>query len=260
MGCGALTERRQNIVSERCKIFYPISLLLGFVALWQLLLSLGIADEFLLPSPLSVASAFVKDFRLLMQGCVYTLTEAICGLLISIVIAYATAIGMDRFGYLRKALYPLLVLSQTIPYIAVAPLLVLWFGYNMQPKIMLVTLTCFFPLATGIYDGIRGILPEYMDEFNMLGGGYLDALLHVKIPMSLPGFFSSLKVAATYSIVGAVIAEWIAGNAGLGVYMTRVRKSYEFDKMFAVIFLIVILSQLLIGFLKFVEGRTLDNA
>lgn len=260
-----MTKRRRNTnIDKRLngsfrRLFYPLSLVAGVVCLWELLLVTGTVDAFVLPSPLTVVKAFTKDFRLLAYHSVYTLTEGFIGLFISIALGYLAAIGMDRFAYMRKALYPLLVLSQTIPYVAVAPLLVLWFGYNMPPKIILVTLTCFFPLATGVYDGMRNIQAEYLDELSVMGGKYIDGLLSVKIPLGLPGFFSGLKIAATYSIVGAVVAEWIGGVAGLGVYMTRVRKSYEFDKMFAVIFLIAVISLMLIGIVKYIERRVLEN-
>ena len=213
----------------------------------------------MLPSPLSVAKAFCTDFSLLIKYSTYTLFEAFMGLFISILLGYLAAIGMDRFRYIRKALYPLLVLSQTVPYIAIAPLLVVWFGYGMAPKIILVVFTCFFPLAIGIYDGVKNIMSDYLDELQVLGGGYLQGVRYVKIPLSMAGFFSALKIAVTYCIVGTVIAEWIGGTTGLGVYMTRVRKSYEFDKMFAVIFFIVIISLILIGIVKFIEKKVLKD-
>jgi len=250
-----LTKKPRNISNK----LYPLSLLAALIVCWQLLLTLGIVDEFLLPSPVSVAKAFCKDFALLMEHSVHTLAEGFYGLLISIALGYLFAISMDRFRYVQKALYPLLVLSQTVPYIAIAPLLVLWFGYNMTPKIILVTLTCFFPMAIGIYDGIRNIQREYIDELKVMGGKYLEGVWHVKVPLSLPGFFSSLKISASYALVSAVVAEWIGGTAGLGVYMTRVRKSYEFDKMFAVIFLIVLISLCLISLVKIIEKRMLKN-
>ena len=238
---------------------YPLSLLAALLVFWQLLLSLGLVEEFLLPAPLSVVRAFVRDFPLLLRYSGYTLAEGLMGLVISICLGYLASVGMDRFGYVRKALYPLLVLSQTIPFIAIAPLLVLWFGYNMAPKVILVTMTCFFPLAVGIYDGICHIQREYIDELKVMGGTYLEGVLHVKLPLSLPGFFSALKISATYSLVTAVVAEWIGGTHGLGVYMTRVRKSYEFDKMFAVIFFIVLISLALLWLVKFIEKRALKN-
>jgi len=250
-----LTKKPQSITNK----LYPLSLLAAIIVCWQLLLTLKIVDAFLLPSPISVAQAFCKDFKLLMQHSVHTLSEGLYGLLISIALGYLFAISMDRFRYVRKALYPLLVLSQTVPYIAIAPLLVLWFGYNMTPKVILVTLTCFFPMAIGIYDGMRNIQREYIDELKVMGGKYLEGMWYVKIPLSLPEFFSALKISASYALVSAVVAEWIGGTTGLGVYMTRVRKSYEFSKMFAVIFLIVLISLGLITLIKFIERRMLKN-
>lgn len=244
-------KRLQNIKVK----WQPLSLLASLVVIWQLISSLGLVEKFILPSPLSVAKTFYSEFGILASYSVYTLTEAFIGLFISIALGYAAAVSMDRFGYCKKALYPLLVLSQTVPYIAIAPLLVLWFGFGMAPKIILVSLTCFFPLAVNIHDGICGIRQEYIDELKVMGGGYFKGLIFVKLPLSLPGFFTAIKIATTYSIVGAVISEWIGGTHGLGVYMTRVRRSYEFDKMFAVIAFVVLISLLLITLIKIIERK-----
>ncbi|MCL2082743.1 MAG: ABC transporter permease [Oscillospiraceae bacterium] len=234
-----------------------LSLVAGTALLWQLISLAGLADPFILPPPSAVISAFCKDFQLIASHSLTTLVQAFIGLGISIILGYAAAIGMDRFSWLQKALYPLLVLSQTVPYIAIAPLLVLWLGFGMTPKIVLVCLICFFPIAVNVYDGIRGIRKEYIDEFNVLGGNWLESLIFVKLPLSLPGFFSAIKIAGAYSIVGAVISEWIGGTKGIGVYMTRVRKSYEFDKMFAVILLISLLSLGLLSIIKIIERRAI---
>jgi len=229
------------------------------ILIWQIITAFEIVDRFLLPPPIAVIRAFARDFPLLMHHAAHTLTQALAGLAIAIAMGYLAAIGMDRFAYIRGALYPLLVLSQTVPYVAIAPLLVLWLGYGMAPKIVLVSLACFFPIAVGVYDGIRGIPREYLDELSVLGGSYLEGLCFVKLPMSLPGFFSSAKIAVTYCFVGAVVAEWMGGTRGLGVYMTRVRRSFEFDKMFAVIFLIVIISLCLMWIVKLLERRAIKN-
>ncbi|MCL2377589.1 MAG: ABC transporter permease [Defluviitaleaceae bacterium] len=233
----------------------PISLVMGVLLAWQVSTAGGMVDAFILPSPMSVIRAFGGDFELLMRHSAYTLSEAFVGLAISLSAAFLAAVGMDRFLYWRKALYPLLVISQAVPYIAIAPLLVLWLGHGMAPRVALVSLTCFFPLVIGLYDGIRQIRQEYLDELQVMGGSYFAGLFFVKLPLGRPTFFSGLKIAATYSFVGAVIAGWVGGTTGLGVYMTRVRRSFEFDKMFAVILLIVIISLLLMYVVKFLEKR-----
>ena len=233
----------------------PISLVVGIILVWQITTARDMVDAFILPAPMSVLRAFAGDFTLLMRHSAYTLSEAFVGLAISLGIAFVATVGMDCFLYWRKALYPLLVISQAVPYIAIAPLLVLWLGHGMAPRVVLVSLTCFFPLVIGLYDGISQIRQGYLDELQVMGGSYFAGLCFVKLPLGMPTFFSGLKIAVTYSFVGAVIAGWVGGTTGLGVYMTRVRRSFEFDKMFAVILLIVIISLILMYIVKFLEKR-----
>ena len=233
----------------------PVSLVAGVLLVWYITTARGMVDAFILPSPMSVIRAFVGDFALLMRHSAYTLSEAFAGLAISLGVAFIFTVGMERYLYWRKALYPLLVISQAVPYIAIAPLLVLWLGHGMAPRVVLVSLTCFFPLVIGLYDGISQIRQEYLDELQVMGGSYIAGLCFVKLPLGMPTFFSGFKIAATYSFVGAVIAGWVGGTTGLGVYMTRVRRTFEFDKMFAVILLIVIISLILMYVVKFLEKR-----
>lgn len=233
----------------------PFSLLAGVLIVWLVATEGGLVYAFILPSPLAVVRAFVADFPLLMRHGAVTLGEAAIGLTASLAAAFVASVAMDRYAYWRKALYPMLVVSQAVPYIAIAPLLVLWLGHGMSPRVVLVALTCFFPLVIGLYDGMLHIRREYLEELQMLGGSYTAGLLRVKLPLAAPGFFSGLKIAATYAFVGAVIAGWVGGTTGLGVYMTRVRRTFEFDKMFAVILLIVLISLALMYAVKFLEKR-----
>ena len=235
------------------------SMLLGVLFLWLVTTEAGWTEAFILPGPASVVRAFVGDFSLLMRHSMYTLREAFLGLFFSLTAAFVITVLMDRFLYWRRALYPMLVLSQAVPYIAIAPLLVLWLGHGMAPRVVLVGLTCFFPLTIGLYDGVRNIAREYTDELQVMGGGYFPGLWQVKLPLAMPSFFSGMKIATAYAIVGAVIAGWVGGTTGLGVYMTRVRRSFEFDKMFAVILLIVVISLLLMYAVKLVEKRMIRD-
>jgi ABC-type nitrate/sulfonate/bicarbonate transport system permease component len=154
---------------------------------------------------------------------------------------------MDRFDFLYKALYPILVITQTIPTIAIAPLLVLWMGFSMAPKITLVVLTTFFPIAISLLDGFKSADEDSIRLIRSMGGGNFKIFRHIKLPGTMEQFFSGLKVSASYSVVGAVISEWLGGFEGLGVYMTRVKKAYAFDKMFAVIILVSLVSLALMG-------------
>ena len=207
----------------------------------------------MLPSPYDVVKAFVDNFSVMMKQAAVTLQEACYGLLIGVALAFIVATLMDRFAFLYKAIYPILVITQTIPTIAVAPLLVLWMGFGMAPKITLVVITTFFPIAVGLLGGFEGADSDAINLMRAMGANRYQICKYVKLPNAMPSFFSGLKVSASYAVVGAVISEWLGGFEGLGVYMTRVKKAYAFDKMFAVIVFISVISLLLMGLVNLLE-------
>lgn len=234
-------ERRPALL---VRLAAPITLI-ALLAVWQLVCTAGLIPPFMLPSPLRVAQALVGDWSLLAQHAATSLVEAGLGLAAGVALGFVAALAMDRFELLYRAFYPIVVLTQTIPTVAIAPLLVLWFGYGMLPKVVLIVVATFFPITVGLLEGLRSVDPDEIDLMRAMGATRVQILRHVKLPAALPQFFSGLKISAAYAIVGAVIAEWLGGFSGLGVYMTRVRKAYSFDKMFAVIFLISGLSLVL---------------
>ncbi len=215
------------------------------ILIWWALSAGSLIPEYMLPSPVDVGKAFIGDFPNLMNHARISVTEAVYGLLIGTLLAFALACAMDRFVHLEEAVFPLLVVSQTIPTIAIAPLLVLWMGFGMEPKITLVVLTTFFPIAVGLLDGFKSVDPDAVALLRSMNATRGQIFRHVKLPAALPFFFSGLRISASYAVVGAVISEWLGGFEGLGVYMTRVRKAYAFDKMFAVIILVAVVSLLL---------------
>ncbi len=233
-----MKKRLQNITDK----FIPVIALAGIIIIWQLVCTFGWVPAFMLPSPVAVIKAFIGDFALLMQHTGYTLTEALLGLGIGILLGLAVSLLMDRYRLVYKAFYPILVITQTIPTIAIAPLLVLWLGYDMIPKVVLVVITSFFPITVGLLEGFKSADRDTIALMKCMGASRWDIFKYVKLPFAAPSFFSGLKISATYAMVGAVISEWLGGFYGLGVYMVRVKKSYSFDKMFAVIFLICIVS------------------
>lgn len=236
-----MKERSENITRK----VPALAALALIVAIWELVCVSGAVPSYMLPSPIDVMRAFADDFPNLMHHAATTLQEAAWGLLAGIGLALIMATLMDRFVILDQALYPLMIITQTIPTIAIAPLLVLWMGFGMAPKITLVVITTFFPIAVGLLDGYRSVDPDAVNLMRAMGANRRQIFRHVKFPAALDHFFSGLKISASYAVVGAVISEWLGGFEGLGVYMTRVKKAYAFDKMFAVIFLIVIISLLL---------------
>lgn len=224
---------------------------------WQSVCGLGLIDAFLLPSPLQVVKAFVSEFPLLMQHTVVTLAEGFLGLGCGVLLGFVMAVLMDQHEGLYKAFYPLMILSQTIPTVAIAPLLVLWFGYEMMPKVILIVLTTFFPIAVGLLDGFRAVDRDSVNLLRAMGAGRWQIFRHLKFPGAMGQLFAGLRIATSYAIVGAVISEWLGGFRGLGVYMTRVKKAFAFDKMFAVIFLIATISLLLMKGVDWIQKKSM---
>lgn len=224
---------------------WPALAILIILAVWQFASGTGLVSKFMLPSPLDVVKAFIEDFPLLMSNARVTLVEAFAGLGLGVLIGFVMAVVMDRFDKLYQAFYPLIVLTQTVPTVAIAPLLVLWFGYEMLPKVILIVIVTFFPITVSLLDGFRGADKDTISLMRSMGASKMQIFRFVKFPGSLSQFFASLRISASYAVVGAVISEWLGGFNGLGVYMTRVKKAFSFDKMFAVIFLISAISLLL---------------
>ena len=236
-----MKRKLQNTTTK----IWSISAIAVILIVWQTICSLGMIDSFLLPSPVQVVKAFVEELPVLMEHSMVTLTEALIGLLLGILLGFVMAVLMDQFEPLYKAFYPLIVLTQTVPTVAIAPLLVLWFGYEMAPKVILIVITTFFPITVGLLNGFKSADKDSINLLRAMGANKLQIFKIVKLPGALSQFFAGLRISASYAVVGAVISEWLGGFSGLGVYMTRVKKAFSFDKMFAVIFLISVISLLL---------------
>ncbi|MCR5784849.1 MAG: ABC transporter permease [Eubacterium sp.] len=227
--------------------------LIILVVLWEVLCLSGRVPEYMLPSPIDVAKAFAGDFNIMITHGAVTLTEAVSGLFLGIILAFLMATLMDHFLVINHAFFPLMVITQTIPTIAIAPLLILWMGFGMAPKITLVIITTFFPIAVGLLEGYSSVDSDVINLMKTMKANKRQIFFHVKLPAALPHFFSGLKISTSYAVVAAVVSEWLGGFEGLGVYMTRVKKAYAFDKMFAVIIFIVVISlalMFLVGVLR----------
>jgi len=234
-------------------VMVPVVAVAMLLAVWELACDTGLVPSFLLPSPSAVVLALVKDVALIAQHSLTTLAEAAAGLGIGVVVGAVFALLMDRFETFYLAFEPLMTISQTIPTIAIAPLLVLWFGYGLAPKVILIVLTTFFPVTVSLVSGFKSVDPDMVDLMRTMGASRWQVFRYVKLPAAADQLFSGLRISATYAIVGAVIAEWLGGFSGLGVYMTRVRKSFSYDKMFASILVISALSLALMRLVDVLE-------
>lgn len=244
-------KKFQNIIKK-------LNSLLGIffiLIFWAFITKIELIPRFMLPTPIDVLKAFLKDFNIIINHLGFTLLEAFLGLFISIILGFLIAIIMDKFNFFENMIYPIIIISQTIPTIAIAPLIVLWFGFGIMPKIILIFSTCFFPITISIFSGFKNIDKDLIRLMQSMNATYFKTLIFVKIPYSLKEFFSGLKISASYAIVGAVVSEWLGGEKGIGVYMTRVKKAYSFDKMFASIIVISLLSVCIIQFIKYLENK-----
>ncbi len=248
-----MTKKYQSITNKAA----PLISVIVIIGVWMFVSEGEIIPAYMLPSPVDVAKSFVSDFSVLMKHAWVTVQEAIYGLVIGMLLGFVVAVLMDRFNFLFKALYPIMIISQTIPTIAIAPLLVLWMGFSMAPKITLVVLTTFFPIAVSVLDGFKSVDTDEINLIRSMGGNNFQVFRHVKLPSAMEQFFSGLKVSSSYAVVGAVISEWLGGFEGLGVYMTRVKKAYAFDKMFAVIILVSAVSLLLMAVVTLIKNKVM---
>ena len=231
----------------RARWVAPVLTVAALLVLWQLVCMAGLVPTYLLPSPVQVVQALVTDLPLLVSHSGVTIAEALLGLVLGVAVGFVVAVLMDRFEAVYRALDPIVTISQTIPTVAIAPLLVLWFGYGLMPKVLLVVLGTFFPVTVSLASGFRSVDPDVIDLMRTMNATRAQIFWYAKLPAAAESFFAGLKISATYAVVGAVVSEWLGGFVGLGVYMTRVRKSYSYDKMFAVILIISALSLLLMG-------------
>jgi ABC-type nitrate/sulfonate/bicarbonate transport system permease component len=228
-----------------------LSAIIFFV--WQEIVQFGLVSSHILPSPISIFLALIQNIDLIAIHSVQTLKEALIGLFFSAIVGVLVAIMLDSSSLTRKAVYPLLISSQTIPIIALAPLLLVWFGFDALPKIIIVVLFCFFPIVIATVSGFAQINPDLLKLLKSMDAGKWQILWKVKIPGALPQFFSGLKIAATYSVTGAIVGEYVGAYQGLGIYLQQMAHAYAIDVVFAIIAVIAILSIGLFMIVLFLE-------
>jgi len=213
-----------------------------FVLLWQGVVSVFRVPGYLLPAPAATLGAIASDAPLLGRHAAATIVESLAGLGIALGLGVAVALIMHRSAIVRDLVYPHLVLSQAVPLIAIAPMILIWFGLGSLSKILVVAFVCFFPLTVNTYEGFRTVDPTYAELLDTLGASWLDRYRHLYVPATLPGILAGAKIAATYSVLGAIVGEWLGGSHGLGVYMTRAQQSFRTDRLFGAILIVMLLS------------------
>ena len=226
---------------------YPLITLLILILVWELTINMLKIPSYLIPSPSDILIEFKEDWQVLLMHSKVTLIETLLGLMISVLLALFIGTLMDFVTIIKKCLYPLMYVTQMIPTITIAPLLVIWFGFGIKSKVLLVVLTCFFPILVNFADGIDKVDPDFLNMFRLMKSSRLKTFIHLKFPMALGDFFTGLKISSTYAFIAATVAEWLGGTSGLGVYMVRAKSSYALDKVFACTILVVLFSLIFVG-------------
>ncbi|HEY7126663.1 MAG TPA: ABC transporter permease [Ktedonobacterales bacterium] len=231
----------------------PVVLALALLAIWQLYVQLGNVNPLILPAPLRILSATISHSAVFRAHVGTTINETLVGLLVALACGVLTAAVVDLSPALRRALYPLLVASQAIPILAIAPLMIFWFGYGLLPKVVVVTLVCFFPITVSMADGLSSTDPELIKLYRTFGAGEFTIFWRVRLPHALPSFFSGLKIAATYSVIGAIFGEYVGAIYGLGVLLQTELRSFRTDLLFGVVFITILLSVALFALVSLIE-------
>ena len=216
----------------------------GLLLLWYLF-TLGNIPAFLLPSPASVARALWDGRDYLSWHALVTASEIISGLILGVLLGAGLALGMMFSPRLQRWLMPLVLTSQAIPVFALAPLLVLWFGFGMSAKVAMAVLVIFFPVVSSFFDGLRRVNNDYLDLARTMGASRWAQLKHVRLMAALPAFGSGLRMAAAVAPIGAIIGEWVGSAEGLGYVMLNANARMQTDVCFAALFILVLMTVLL---------------
>lgn len=223
------------------------------VLAWEAVPRIWHVDPGLLPGPWLVGRSTWADRANLGPAIWVSTREALLGMLVAVAFAVVLAIAVDWSRTVRRSLYPLMAASQTLPIIALAPLVVIWFGFGLWPKIALVALFTFFAVAVGLVQGLAAADTEAMDLLRTMGASRLELLRLVRLPGALPQFFTGLKVAVTYAYVAAIVAEFVGAQQGLGVYMQASKNALRTDLVFGAVLVTAALTLLLFATASLIE-------
>jgi ABC-type nitrate/sulfonate/bicarbonate transport system permease component len=220
----------------------PLVALVVLLITWELGVRVFDIAPYLLPPPSKVWTAFGDLQGTVGDDIAVTLSEALLGLLLGAVAGAGLALVLWSWSFARRAVLPLLVISQTVPMVVLAPLLVLWFGLGLMPKVIVVGLTTFFPVVVSTVQGLLATDPDRIDLLRTMGASKRQIGRHVLLPSTMPSFFAGLRIGASYAVAAAVIGEWVGATAGLGLLLTRAQRSFRIDRVFVAISVITFFS------------------
>ena len=247
---------RKPSVARRLWRNYGMAALLVLVVLsiWELVVRLAHIPEYLLPAPSQIAVALKADWSTILAPATWvTLREVLIGFALAAVAGIGLAVVLHLFGPLRRAVYPLLIASQTIPVVVLAPILVILLGFGIAPKLVVVALICFFPIVVNGLDGLRSVDDDYIRMMKTLHASRGSIFRRVEFPAAQPLIFSGLRIAATFAAIGAIFGEWSGASAGLGFVMLEATPNLQTARIFAAIFILTLIALALFGLVSLLE-------
>lgn len=215
------------------------------LCIWEVLVRLLRVDVYTLPAPSTIFKSFFNDFSTYHVHLYPTLLLVVLGIICSILCGISVAIILRLIPGLHEYIYPLLIMSQNVPVIVIAPLLVIWFGFGILPKLIVITLVCFFPITVSLLEGFNETDKELEKYMKMMGATRLERFKKLEWPNSMPYFFNGLKIAGTYSVMGAIISEWLGSDKGLGKFMLIAQRAFQVDQVFVAIVWIIIFAMVI---------------
>jgi NitT/TauT family transport system permease protein len=223
----------------------PLALVLAILVAWEAYVRLAGVEPVVLPGPIRVLDALWTYRDDAIRHTIPTLVETVLGFALAVALAVAAATAMDRAPTARRAVEPLLVTSQTIPVVALAPLFLLWFGFGLAPKVLVVILVTFFPITVALLDGFRSVALDAEDLMRSYGASDGQAFRKLRWPAALPSFFTGLRISVVYAVIGAVFGEYVGAREGLGIWMQLSQNAFRTDLVFGAILVTSVLSLVL---------------
>ena len=239
----------------------PGLFLVTLVGLWQLAASTGLLadlfglEDFLVPSPAEIGEALWENRSLLAENAWVTLREILLGFACALLAGVAFAVAMHFSGFVLRATYPLVVASQTIPIVAIAPILVIWFGFGIVPKILVVALVCFFPITVATLNGLSSVDPEARKLLRTLDASRWQIFRRLSVPTALPYLFTGIKISVVFAPIGALFGEWVGASAGLGHQILQDNAQLETARLFAAVAILSAIGLALFGLVALAERR-----
>ena len=244
-------------IHSRTAWLWPALLLLALGLVWEVWVRVSGTPLWMLPPPSAIAGSFRDDWRMLLRHTRVTLIEVVLGFGLALVAGILTGVAIDSSSILRRTIYPLIIASQTIPMVALAPLMLIWFGYGLMPKILITALIGFFPIAVNTVDGLRSSDREILSLLRAMGSNAWQRFRLVRVPSALPLIFTGARIAITFCVIGAVFGELVGASEGLGYLMTRSAAQFQTARLFACIVILALMGIGLFSLVALIERRLL---